>query len=114
MTERLYYTNAEIRTFEAMVLACDAIDDRFHVHLDRTAFYPTSGGQPFDVGTLGDAAVIDVIDEDPDVVHVTTKALAAGDIVRGEIDWDLHYVDATIIRAHQHAAGARRDGAIGG
>ena len=32
----------------------------------------------------------------------------------GEIDWDLHYVDATIIRAHQHAAGARRDGAIGG
>ena len=33
---------------------------------------------------------------------------------RGEIDWDLHFVDATIVRAHQHAAGARRDGAIGG
>ena len=33
---------------------------------------------------------------------------------RGEVDWDLHFVDATIIRAHQHAAGARRDGAIGG
>jgi transposase len=33
---------------------------------------------------------------------------------RGEVDWDLHYVDATIIRAHQHAAGARRDGAVGG
>jgi transposase len=33
---------------------------------------------------------------------------------RGEVDWDLHFVDATIVRAHQHAAGARRDGAIGG
>ena len=33
---------------------------------------------------------------------------------RGEIDWDLHFVDATIVRAHQHAAGARRAGAIGG
>ena len=33
---------------------------------------------------------------------------------RGEIDWDLHFVDATIVRAHQHAAGARRTGAVGG
>src|SRR5690348_14193981 len=33
---------------------------------------------------------------------------------RGEIDWELHFVDATIVRAHQHAAGARRDGATPG
>ena len=33
---------------------------------------------------------------------------------RGEIDWDLHFVDATIVRAHQHAAGARRTGAARG
>jgi transposase len=33
---------------------------------------------------------------------------------RGEVDWGLHFVDATIIRAHQHAAGARRTGAVGG
>jgi transposase len=32
----------------------------------------------------------------------------------GDLDWDLHFVDATVVRAHQHAAGARRDGAIGG
>jgi len=32
---------------------------------------------------------------------------------QGEVDWDLHFVDATVIRAHQHAAGARRDGAVG-
>ena len=41
-------------------------------------------------------------------------ALQAEAEAAGEIDWDLHYVDATVIRAHQHAAGARRDGAIGG
>ncbi|BFL66111.1 hypothetical protein SKB0092_43960 (plasmid) [Roseomonas mucosa] len=42
------------------------------------------------------------------------SALQAEADARGEVDWDLHFVDATIIRAHQHAAGARRDGAIGG
>src|SRR3954468_560057 len=42
------------------------------------------------------------------------SALQAEADARGEIDWDLHFVDATIIRAHQHAAGARRTGAVGG
>lgn len=41
-------------------------------------------------------------------------ALQAQADARGDIDWDLHFVDATIIRAHQQAAGARRSGAIGG
>ena len=42
------------------------------------------------------------------------SALQAAADARGEVDWDLHFVDASIIRAHQHAAGARRDGAVGG
>ncbi len=42
------------------------------------------------------------------------SALQAQADARGEIDWDLHFVDATIVRAHQHAAGARRTGAVGG
>ena len=41
-------------------------------------------------------------------------ALQAAADARGEVDWDLHFVDATIVRAHQHAAGARRTGAVGG
>ena len=41
-------------------------------------------------------------------------ALQAEADARGAIDWDLHFVDATIVRAHQHAAGARRTGAVGG
>ena len=42
------------------------------------------------------------------------SALQAEADRRGEVDWDLHFVDASVIRAHQHAAGARRDGAAGG
>jgi transposase len=41
-------------------------------------------------------------------------ALQAEADARGEVDGRLHFVDATIVRAHQHAAGARRTGAIGG
>jgi alanyl-tRNA synthetase len=53
--------------------------------LDRTAFYPTSGGQPHDIGVLGAARVIDVIDEDQRVVHVTSAPVVIGP-VRGAVD----------------------------
>ena len=59
--------------------------------LDKTAFYPTSGGQPHDLGTLGDSAVVEVIDdpgtnEGHQVVHYTSAAIPAGPI-HGQIDW---------------------------
>jgi len=84
MTERLYYKDCYLREFRALVV--DAADDGRRVCLDRTAFYPTSGGQPFDSGTLGGAAVIDVVDEDGRVVHVLDRSIAPGEIA-GEIDW---------------------------
>jgi alanyl-tRNA synthetase len=88
MTERLYYTDAALRAFDATVVACDEVDGRAHVVLDRTTFYPTSGGQPFDVGRLGAADVIEVVDrEDGEIVHVTSVPIAVGERVRGEIDW---------------------------
>jgi alanyl-tRNA synthetase len=90
MTERLYYTDAGCRRFEATVVACRprrAGDGTFAVVLDRTAFYPTSGGQPFDTGTLGAARVIDVVDEDAAIVHVTDAPLCDGTRVEGAIDW---------------------------
>ena len=57
------------------------------VMLDRTAFYPTSGGQPFDTGRLGSVAVIETIDDGDDIVHVVSAPRRAGTRVRGEIDW---------------------------
>ena len=88
MTQRIYYSEPYRRSFDAKVLAVDTVAGHTHVTLDQTAFYPTSGGQPFDTGTLGGAAVTDVIDrEDGTVAHVVSGSLGAGDVVTGEIDW---------------------------
>src|SRR3954467_11193819 len=71
MTERLYYTDPYARSFEASVVAVEPRDGRTAVFLDRTAFYPTSGGQPFDTGTIGGVRVVEVIDdEDGRIAHV--------------------------------------------
>ncbi|MGB6874868.1 MAG: alanyl-tRNA editing protein [Candidatus Acidiferrales bacterium] len=87
-TERLYYDDAFLREFDANVMACEPAAARWHVWLDRTAFYPTSGGQPFDTGRLNDVAVVDVSDEHGDeIVHVTEQPIAAGGAVHGVIDW---------------------------
>lgn len=94
-TDRLYYTQQTLQAFDATVRRTEARGDDTAVWLDRTAFYPTSGGQPFDVGMLGGASVVDVQDdEDGDVVHVVRGATPKVDtLVRGEIDW---------VRRHDH------------
>jgi alanyl-tRNA synthetase len=95
MTERLYYADAYLKDFEATVL--ERGEDR--VYLERSAFYPTSGGQAFDLGTLqrlgaqdgASARVVDVVDEGERVAHVLEPGAAArfsaGESVRGQIDW---------------------------
>jgi alanyl-tRNA synthetase len=88
MTERLYYTDPYLAEFSATVAAVEEVDGRRVVRLDRTAFYPSSGGQPHDVGQLGDAEVIDVVDADEgDVLHVIRGALTPGSTVNGRVDW---------------------------
>ena len=88
MTERLYYTDSYLREFRARVIEASA--DGRRVYLDRTAFYPTSGGQPFDTGTLGSAAVLDVVDEETRVAHLLETPVAVGD-VSCAIDWTRRY-----------------------
>ncbi|HEX6161795.1 MAG TPA: DHHA1 domain-containing protein [Vicinamibacterales bacterium] len=88
MTDRLYYSEPYRRSFDAKVLSVEDVAGHSHVTLDQTAFYPTSGGQPFDTGELGGAAVTDVIDrEDGVIAHVVSGSLKVGDVVSGEIDW---------------------------
>lgn len=85
MTELLYLRDAELWEFDATVTAVD--DDRSRVALDRTAFYPTGGGQPHDTGFLGDAAVTNVRKEGTEVWHELDGALpAVGDAVHGALD----------------------------
>jgi alanyl-tRNA synthetase len=107
MTDRLYYTDPSLRAFDARVVDVSRADDippdapasaresvqagRLLITLDRTAFYPTSGGQPFDTGTLGALRIVDVFDrEDGSIVHAAempADAPAPGDMVHGVIDW---------------------------
>ncbi len=84
MTERLYYTDCYLREFRARVI--ETADDGRRVYLDRTAFYPTSGGQPFDLGTLGGVAVREVVDEEDRIAHVLDAPLR-GEEVEGRVDW---------------------------
>lgn len=86
-TERLYYGDAFLREFDATVITCEPAGDRWQLRLDRTAFYPTSGGQPFDSGKLNDVAVVDVSDEHGDeIVHVVERQITSPE-VHGIIDW---------------------------
>jgi alanyl-tRNA synthetase len=71
MTTRLYYTDAYLATFDARIV--DRADGGRRVYLDRTAFYPTSGGQPFDIGTIADVAVTDVVDEADRIAHIVAE-----------------------------------------
>jgi misacylated tRNA(Ala) deacylase len=92
-TELLYATDAYLRTFDAVVQ--DVTPDGAVV-LDRTAFYPTGGGQPHDQGSLtwpgGSANVTAVRKEDGAVVHTLDSAPPApGTNVHAEIDWDRRY-----------------------
>ena len=88
MTERLYYNDSSLLRFSATVVETGISDGRNFVVLDRTAFYPTSGGQPYDLGHLGGRSVLDVADRDDDgaVLHFIDDVIAVGEIVEGEID----------------------------
>jgi alanyl-tRNA synthetase len=86
-TERLYYTDAYLPEFTARVV--DFAEDGRRIYLDRTAFYPTSGGQLHDLGTLAGQPVVDVVDEDERIAHVLAAPVTvdAGREVIGKVDW---------------------------
>lgn len=89
-TERLYYTDSHLIEFEARVVdKSERVSGWTAVTLDRTAFYPTGGGQPSDTGTLNGARVLECIDaEDDGVLHVIQgRAPDVGATVSGRIDW---------------------------
>jgi alanyl-tRNA synthetase len=89
-TERLYYKDSHLIEFEARVVdVTERVSGWSAVVLDRTAFYPTGGGQPSDTGVLNGLRVVECIDDgDRGVLHVVQgHAPALGAIVGGRIDW---------------------------
>ncbi|HME99162.1 MAG TPA: alanyl-tRNA editing protein [Terriglobia bacterium] len=81
-TERLYYDDPYLLEFDANVVETRSADGRFEVILDKTAFYPTSGGQPNDLGTLNDVALINCVEDETSgvVVHVLGGAIDIGPV----------------------------------
>src|SRR3712207_2515180 len=89
MTERLYYSDSHLLEFDARVVSVYRLEDgRAAVALDRTAFYPTGGGQPYDTGALGASLVVDCTeDEEANVLHVVEgDAPEVGARLRGRVD----------------------------
>lgn len=94
-THRLYYDDSYLQNFQARVVSClpaepfpsaSGAQPAWEVFLDRTAFYPSSGGQPNDLGRLGAARVLDVHDAGDDIAHIVDCELPPGE-VDGGIDW---------------------------
>jgi alanyl-tRNA synthetase len=86
-TERLYYNDPYLLEFDANVVETRPVGDRVGLVLDKTAFYPTSGGQPNDLGTINDVELLDCFEDDAGeaVIHVLKSIVASGS-VHGRID----------------------------
>lgn len=94
-THRIYYDDAYEREFSARVVHCEVLPPDVNsgitaqvwgLVLDRTAFYPTSGGQPNDLGKIGDANVLDVRDDGDEIIHVVDRRPGSPEVL-GCINW---------------------------
>jgi alanyl-tRNA synthetase len=112
VTERLYYRDPYLREFEASLLDTVSYEGQTALVLDRTAFYPTSGGQPHDVGSFHDVRVLDVVDtDDGRILHVVDRAPSTTSL-RGSIDWTRRF-DHMQQHTGQHVLSAAFDHLLG-
>ncbi|MFH2035719.1 MAG: DHHA1 domain-containing protein [Candidatus Zixiibacteriota bacterium] len=88
MTERLYHNDSYLFEFQSVIVGLNNRAEGIEVILKETAFYPESGGQSADRGTLVESSVLNVYNGDNDtVIHLLEKCSAnIGDSVRGVID----------------------------
>lgn len=85
-TRRIYHNDPYCRSFDAHITLATEVEGRPAVELDATCFYATSGGQPYDTGTLNGTAVVDVIEQGDRTLHILKQPLGPGP-VHGVIDW---------------------------
>ncbi len=104
MTELLYYADAYLQSFDAVILAAEAVDGKTRLAFDRTAFYPGGGGQPHDLGWLNFNGqryeVVKVSKEGDRIWHmleIEIPGLGMGDEVMGELDWSRRHL---LMRTH--------------
>jgi alanyl-tRNA synthetase len=119
-TRRLYYDDAYLQNFDARVLACSpaepvqgalGMQPAWEVLLDQTAFYPTSGGQPNDLGLLGEAVLLDVRDGEEGIAHIVDRELEKNG-VKGCVNWPRRF-DHMQQHTGQHLLSAMFQGRFG-
>ena len=87
VTRKLYYEDCHLAVFSAQVVDCVKSENGWLVTLDQTAFYPEGGGQPCDLGTLGDVRVLDVQEQGEIILHLCDGPVEIGAPVEGRIDY---------------------------
>ena len=92
MTEKLYYIDSYIKSFEAVALSCENAEKGFKIVLDKTAFFPEGGGQKADTGFIGGVKVFDVQELDGVVYHYTEKEIEINKVYQCEIDWEQRFL----------------------
>lgn len=91
MTDKAYYLDRYLKDFVAEVLEAKEVGDKYHILLDKTAFFPGGGGQPHDTGTIENIKVIDVYEENGNIYHVLEKKLLKIHKVKCSINWEKRF-----------------------
>ena len=93
MSKRLYYEEPYLQEFKGKILEKIKIDGKTALILDNTCFYPTSGGQPNDLGYIQSVPIVDVIEDNEKIIHVLKEGNEeeCGDTVIGTIDWERRF-----------------------
>lgn len=86
--DKLFYKNQYLKEFEAKVIEVKEVESRYHIILDRTAFFPGGGGQKCDLGEISGKEVLDVYEKNKEIYHVVSEEVKVGSIVLCKIDWD--------------------------
>ena len=87
MTRKLYYEDCHLAEFTARVTACEQTDKGWEIQLDATAFYPEGGGQACDLGTMGNANLLDVRERGEAIIHLCDQPLEVGADVFCRLDY---------------------------
>ena len=91
MTEKLYYTDGEMRLFTARVVSCEPDNGAYALVLDRTAVFPGGGGQEADSGSLNGLSIIGMREDGGTVYHILPEPVEPGSCVKGTVDWTLRF-----------------------
>ena len=89
--EKLYYENPYEKDFTANIMDVVEEDDKFHILLDKTYFYPEGGGQPSDTGSIESNAITYVYEKEGNIYHVMERKPSKFKKVKCSIDWERRY-----------------------